>query len=90
MADSLGCSLAHVDDALQRLCHLGLVAFSPWRRDGREGVWQLLPLPQACRYRPRDGRALGIGQILAALGFTPPENGAEQPRHASAPTDGAE
>lgn len=90
MADSLGCSLAHVDEALQRLCHLSLVAFSPWRKNGRDGVWQLLPLPQSRQNRPRDGRSLGIAQILAALGFASPENVAEQPRRKTSPTDGAE
>jgi len=90
MADTLGVPLPHVDDALQRLCHLGLVAFSPWRKNGRDGVWQLLPLPQVCRYRPRDARTLGIAQILATLGFSAPENGAEQPRQSPAPTDSAE
>lgn len=90
MASALGLSLSQVDDALQRLCDLGLVAFSPWRKDGRDGVWQLLPLPQVRRNRPRDGRTLGVAQILAALGFTPPKPGAEQQRRISSPTDDAE
>ena len=90
MADSLGCALAQVDDALQRLCDLGLVAFSPWRKNGRDGVWQLLPLPHVTQHRRRDQSTLSIGQILAALGFTPPQNGAEQACPTTSPTGSAE
>lgn len=90
MADALGISLSQVDAALQRLRALELVDHRPWHEGGREGVWQLLPLP-LLRHQPRAQRVLGIGQILASLGFTAtPNYAANRQRQNPAPSAGAE
>lgn len=90
MADALGISLSQVDAALQRLRHLDLVDYRPWHERAREGVWQLLPLP-LLRDHPRAQRVLGIGQILASLGFTDaPPDAAEWQRQSPPPSADAE
>lgn len=90
MADALGISLSQVDAALQRLRDLELVDYRPWHEGSREGVWQLLPLP-LLRDQPRAQRVLGIGQILASLGFTAaPNYAADRQRQNPAPSTGAE
>ncbi len=71
MALALGIDLARVDRALGTLLTAGLVAHRPWRRNPREGVWQVLPLPG----KPASSAAGGQGavsDVLRDLGFTPP------------------
>lgn len=90
MADVLGISLNQVDAALQRLRDLELVDYRPWHKGSREGVWQLLPLP-LLRDQPRAQRVLGIGEILASLGFNvSPSYAADEQRQNPAPNAGAE
>ncbi|MBI4879616.1 MAG: hypothetical protein HY812_08160 [Planctomycetes bacterium] len=45
MAAALGLMRRVLDQALERLLHLGLLAFRPWNPTSQDGVWQLLPLP---------------------------------------------
>ena len=90
MANALGTSMHQVDAALQRLRELGLVDFLPWGKGSRDGVWQLLPIPQTQRNKPRSGRVLAIGQILESLGFTSSQTDASLQRRYSPPTTGAE
>ncbi len=79
MAQSLGLSRAQVDQGLQRLLQLGLVAHRPWRPGHAEGVWQLLPVPPTLhrssgpRPAPRpSAEPTNLSAILARLGLTPP------------------
>lgn len=90
MASALGVSMNQIDAALQRLRDHRLVDFVPWKKRGRDGVWQLLPIPQVCRYKPRSGRVLDIRSILDSLGLTPPKAGATFERQDPAPTASAE
>jgi hypothetical protein len=90
MANALNLSLQQVDVALDKLRHADLLAFMPWRKDAREGVWQLLPTPQLGSPRPRAGRTLDVRQILASLGLAPPEHVADEQRQPTAPNAGAE
>lgn len=70
MAKDLGMDLVRIDDALDRLSSARLVALRPWRHHGRDGVWQLLPLPDDDR-TTRTGRSLSAAQLLRQLGFRP-------------------
>ena len=45
MALALGMQRRVLDEALDRLLHLELIAHRPWDRDHIDGVWQVLPLP---------------------------------------------
>jgi len=45
MAEALSMRASELDEALDRLQHLGLLAFRPWSPGQIDGVWQLLPLP---------------------------------------------
>jgi len=74
MAQRLGLGSARLDDALERLLRLGLVAHRPWRTGCRDGVWQLLPLAPRVK-QPRDRRPMSIGAILAQLGLREPADG---------------
>lgn len=68
MAQALGMSRHEVDGALQRLLDAGLVDHRPWRADGRDGVWQLLPTPP--RQEPERARqVLTAADVLRNLGF---------------------
>jgi len=45
MAVRLGLLRADLDEALERLLDLELIAHRPWSAGHFDGVWQLLPLP---------------------------------------------
>ena len=45
MAQALGMQRRNLDEALERLLELELVAHQPWSAASFDGVWQLLPLP---------------------------------------------
>jgi len=72
MAKSLGMTRYEVDSALESLVDERLVAFRPWRPGRREGVWQLLPLPQRPKEQ-RAGRVLSIAAIMHNLGVGQPD-----------------
>jgi hypothetical protein len=46
MALSLSMPRAELDEALERLLELGLVAHRPWAAGHLDGVWQILQLPR--------------------------------------------
>jgi hypothetical protein len=82
MADKLGISRQDVDQALNRMLELRLVAHRPWRQGNPDGIWQLLPLPQSTG-QTRGGQAVSIGDLCRSLGFQPPD----QPTQPSKPPD---
>jgi hypothetical protein len=45
MALALDMNRGDLDVALERLLAYELVDFSPWRTGERDGVWQLMPVP---------------------------------------------
>jgi hypothetical protein len=45
MALAMSMPLADLDEALDRLLALELVAHRPWQRGHADGVWQLMPIP---------------------------------------------
>ena len=45
MALALSMQRRDLDEALDRLLHLDLVAHRPWENHHIDGVWQILPLP---------------------------------------------
>jgi hypothetical protein len=45
MVATLAIPRRDLDDCLDRLMQLGLLAHRPWRDGHADGVWQLLPLP---------------------------------------------
>jgi hypothetical protein len=47
MALALSMTRSELDQAIERLLELGLVDHRPWTPRGPDGVWQLLPLPNA-------------------------------------------
>lgn len=49
MVATLALPRGKLDDCLERLLDLGLVAHRPWSPGHADGVWQLMPLPN----RPR-------------------------------------
>jgi hypothetical protein len=69
MAAVLGLDRGRVDAALDELLDHRLVAMRPWRPGHRDGVWQLLPLPEPQRDHARAGRTLRAADILELLGF---------------------
>lgn len=69
MAQSLSMTRAQVDEALDRLLHLGLVDHRPWSTGHPDGVWQILPVPDRAHTR-RTKEPTSIAQALAALGLT--------------------
>ena len=72
MAGLLGMTRHEVDLALERLVDVGLVAFRPWRTPGKDGVWQLLPVPpRAVVTRSAARTELTVAQVLSSLGFEP-------------------
>lgn len=71
MAATLSIDHRDLDRALARLVSVGLVAHRPWRPGTPDGVWQILPVPVATT-RGRTSGATTIGDVLGALGFTPP------------------
>jgi len=78
MANDLRLTRAALDAALSRLVDLGLVAHRPWRPGQADGVWQLLPLPDAdpaptaqARAPRGKGEPMSIAAVLAQLGFSP-------------------
>jgi len=68
MAMALAMDRHDVDQALQRLLDLELVAFRPWRNRARDGVWQLLP-PKRKLPPQRSGRTLTAADVLRSLGL---------------------
>ena len=64
MARLLGMRREEVDRALARLIELELVAHRPWSVHGIDGVWQVLPVPDAERCRA-DGTRPGLPAELA-------------------------
>lgn len=46
MVGTLAIPRRDLDDCLDRLMQLGLLAHRPWREGHADGVWQLLPLPR--------------------------------------------
>lgn len=70
MAVALGISRHEVDAALQRLLDCGLVDHRPWRAGVRDGVWQLLPIPER-RRSDRALREISVAEVLRSLGFGP-------------------
>lgn len=71
MAHALGIARPRVDQALDRLLDLRLVAFKPWRPGLKDGVWQLLPLVPK---NPSANHATSsIADILRDLGVLPAE-----------------
>ena len=68
MASALGVDLSRVDSALTRLRSEGLIDHRPWRCGARDGVWQLLPIPQL-EAQPRTLQTLSMHAILARLGL---------------------
>lgn len=75
MAGSLSMSLGEVDRALQRLEDHGLLAHRPWKTRDRDGVWQLLPLPE-----PATQSARGTLQTLGAVLHVVRKNATDPPR----------
>ncbi len=75
MTQALRTSRRSLDAALQRLLDRGLVAHRPWRSGHADGVWQLLPLPEAeetgqAQPANRTGAAAGnIAEILRNRGL---------------------
>lgn len=69
MAGLLRLPRAELDQALDRLQELGLVARRPWRPGHADGVWQLLPLPDCSRQGPRTRRLVRLSDILRQLGL---------------------
>jgi hypothetical protein len=47
MADRLSMDRETIDRALARLLQLGLVEHRPWQAGHPDGIWQIMPLPQA-------------------------------------------
>ncbi len=45
MALALSLQRRDLDEALDRLLDLGLVAHRPWEKEHIDGVWQILPVP---------------------------------------------
>jgi len=75
MAERIGLTREHIDEALRRLLALDLVAFRPWSPGARDGVWQLLPVPTAraaaapAPDRKPAGGPTTIAAVLAGLGI---------------------
>ena len=68
MAVALGLDRSRVDAALELLLDHQLVAMRPWRPGLRDGVWQLLPLPEPTKH-DRVGGTMRAADILRLLGF---------------------
>ena len=68
MAALLGMPRMKVDRALDILLKKSLVAFRPWKRDPKNGVWQLLPLPPSPK---RKNQILTVQEVLRSLGLHP-------------------
>lgn len=71
IAVALGIDLSRVDASLETLLAAGLLAHRPWRSGRRDGVWQVLPLPEKPAPRSAGGQA-AVGDVLRDLGFKPP------------------
>lgn len=72
MVGLLGIDLGRVDNALDQLRKLELVAHRPWRKGTRDGVWQLLPVPTRGIMR-RTGRVVSAAEMLSRLGLRDPQ-----------------
>jgi hypothetical protein len=68
MAGALGIDRARVDAALEQLLDYRLVAMRPWKPGHRDGVWQILPLPESTGAQ-RSGRMMRAADVLSLLGF---------------------
>jgi len=72
MALELGIDLPRLDQALDRLRTLGLLAHRPWRRGRRDGVWQILDVPGGATVPAQQPGQAAIADVLLDLGFKPP------------------
>ncbi len=71
MAGALGLDRARVDAALEQLLDHRLVDMRPWQPGHRDGVWQVLPLPESRPDAHRSGRTMRAADVLRMLGFAP-------------------
>ena len=69
MAAALGLDRARVDAALEHLLDQRLVDMRPWQPGYRDGVWQILPMPESRRDPARLGRTMRAADVLKLLGF---------------------
>ena len=67
MGRALGLSRERVDRSLERLCEMRLVAHRPWRSGHPDGVWQLLPMPEARPRARREDPPVPVKDIIARL-----------------------
>ena len=70
MADALGMDIACLDRALARLIESRLVASRPWHRGVKDGVWQLLPVPDSEKPTRRNSEPRSAAEILTDLGLS--------------------
>ena len=68
MGAILGMDMESVTVALRLLLNREIVAFRPWRRGSKDGVWQLLPVRMGKESKSQPG-CLPIGEILNRLGL---------------------
>lgn len=66
MAQTLALERQILDRALNKLLNVGLIAHRPWREGSPDGVWQVLPVPEAEKAKPRGG-AVDIATLLGEL-----------------------
>jgi len=75
MAARLGIDRDTIDRALERLLELGLIEHRPWRAGHPDGIWQIMPVPQAdMPQRSKDqstSAAISIGETLKQLAMPP-------------------
>lgn len=70
VAVEIGLDVPRLDRALDLLLDAELIALRPWRKAKRDGVWQILPVPQ--RNVPKRGTGIAsAGSLLRDLGFKP-------------------
>ena len=69
MAGALRIDRARVDAALAELLDHRLVDMRPWRPGHREGVWQILPVPESSRDSDRIGGVMRAADVLRLMGL---------------------
>ena len=69
MAQALSMTRNQVDQALDRLLQIGLVAHRPWSSGHPDGVWQLLPVPPRHTTMRKNHEATSLRDALANLGL---------------------
>lgn len=70
IAVEVGLDIPRLDQALDLLLDADLVDRRPWRKGRRDGVWQILPVPQRNLPKQQGGSA-SAGDLLRDLGFMP-------------------